>query len=266
MPSSLLTIRTIGIINWIGLRTLIGREIRRFMGVALQTLAAPVVTTVLFYTIFALAFGGEGRMMGEMPFLKFLAPGLIIMSMIQNAFTNTSSSLIISKIQKNIVDMLMPPLSSFELLIGLLVGGMVRGLMIGLIAVPVMAMIAPMDFTNIFIAILFGVLGTMMLSATGILAGLWADKFDEIAAVTNFVITPLAFLSGTFYSIKTLPPLWQTIAHFNPFFYMIDGFRTGFTGTSDSNIWLGAAALAIINIVLMMAVLWILRSGYKIKS
>lgn len=264
--SSHLPIRAIGPVNWIGLATLINREIRRFMGVYLQTLIAPVVTTVLFYTIFKLAFGGEGRMMESIPFLTFLAPGLIVMTMVQNAFTNTSSSLIIAKIQKNIVDMLMPPLTPLELLLGLLIGGVMRGLMIGALATIVMMVIAPITFHNIAITIIFAVLGTTLLSAVGILAGLYANKFDEIAAVTNFVITPLAFLSGTFYSIKTLPLIWQKIASFNPFFYMIDGFRAGFIGHADSNLAVGIIVLSVLNVILLSAVLWILHSGYKIKS
>jgi ABC-2 type transport system permease protein len=158
--SSHLKIRPIGLVNWVGLKTLIVREINRFITVSLQTLVAPVVTTVLFYTIFALAFGGEGRMMGDMPFLTFLAPGLVVMSMVQNAFTNTSSSLIIGKIQKNIVDLLMPPLSGLELLIGLILGGIIRGLMIGIIATIALSFIAPMAFDNLLISVGFAILGT----------------------------------------------------------------------------------------------------------
>lgn len=255
--SSQLSIRSIGAVNWIGLYTLISREIRRFLSVPLQAIFAPVVTIVLFYAIFALAFDGESRIVGDIPFLKFLASGLIIMSMIQNAFVNTSSSLIIAKIQKNIVDVLMPPLSSLELLTGLL---------IGVLAIPVMMLIAGISIDNPAIILVFAVLGTTMLSSIGVLGGLWVNKFDEIAGITNFVITPLAFLSGTFYSIKTLPALWQKLALFNPFFYIIDGFRAGFVGISDSNLWVGMAYLGAIDALLILGIYIMLKTGYKTKS
>lgn len=259
-------IRKMGRINKIGLYTIIMREIRRFLTVPLQALFAPVTTIILFYTIFALAFDGKERMVGDTPFLQFLACGLIIMSMIQNAFVNTSSSLIIAKIQKNIVDILMPPLTSAELLTGLLTGGIIRGLMIGCIAVPTMMLIAGIPVHNLFIILLFAILGTTMLSAIGIIGGLMADKFDEVAGVTNFVITPLAFLSGTFYSVTILPPLWQKLALFNPFFYIIDGFRSGFTGIADGNIMIGAGYLLTIDLVLCLVLLRMLETGYKTKS
>ena len=258
--------RVVGAVNWIGLLTLIKREVNRFTSIGLQTVVAPVVTSMMFYAIFALAFGGVSRQIGDVPFLHFLAPGLIMMSMVQNAFANTSSSLVIAKIQGNIVDILMPPLSSVELLIGLLAGGVARGLVIGVCAMAVMSLFVPMTLHSVPIIIAFAVLGTMMLSAVGIAAGIWAQKFDHIASVTNFVITPLTFLSGTFYSVQSLPGMWHVIATYNPFFYMIDGFRAGFIGHADGSIFVGLSVLCAVNILLIGLVLWMLRTGYKVKS
>jgi ABC-2 type transport system permease protein len=253
-------------INTTGLMTLAGKEIGRFMNVYTQTLLSPVVTTLLFFIVFALAFDGGSRMVGEVSYLVFLAPGLLMMTMAQNAFANTSSSLVISKVQGNIVDVLMPPLSPGELLAGYVIGGVVRGLMVG-----VTTWIAISVFVGIFlyslpVIIIFAVLGMFMLSLMGVAAGLWSEKFDHMAAVTNFFVTPMTFLSGTFYAVSTLPAEWQFIAHLNPFFYMIDGFRFGFTGYSDGNVMAGAAVLTGVNFLLALACYLMFRSGYKLKS
>ncbi len=253
-------------INRIGLYTLIWREVGRFVDVHTQTIIAPVVTTLLFYTIFALAFGGIARQIGDIPFLEFLAPGLIMMSMVQNAFTNTSSSLVIAKVQGNIVDFLMPPLSVGELFTGFVTGGIVRGLCVGAATCAAFSVFAPLQMHSPGVIILFALLGTMMLGSLGLAAGIWSEKFDHIAAVTNFVIMPLTFLSGTFYSVDALPEMWKAIAYFNPFFYMIDGFRSGFIGQADSHIGVGLAVLTAINIALALLSLWMLKAGYKIKS
>lgn len=253
-------------INRIGLYTLMEREISRFLSVSLQTLAAPMVTTLLYYAIFALAFGRGDRLVGEVPFLQFLAPGLIMMTMVQNAFTNTSSSLMLSKFQGNIVDVLMPPLSSFELFLGFITGGIVRGLAVGLVTGLTLSFFVTFDIHSWLVILAYALLGTMMLSTLGLATGINAEKYDHVAAVTNFVVTPLTFLSGTFYSIDVLPGIWRSLAFYNPFFYMIDGFRAGFIGQADSPVYLGLIVLTGANIALSALVLWMLESGYKLKS
>ena len=252
--------------NSIGLLTLMKREIERFLNVYLQTIIAPVITTLLFYTIFALAFGGVAREVNGVPFLQFLAPGLIMMTMVQNAFANTSSSIVISKVQGNIVDVLLPPLSDLELYIGFTAGSVARGLIVGTVTAIVMSLFVPVTLASWALVISFAILGTMMLGSLGLAAGIWSEKFDHIAAVTNFIVTPLTFLSGTFYSIESLPEMWRGLAHYNPFFYMIDGFRAGFIGQADSDPMLGIVVLISINIGLAVLIFWMLRTGYKIKS
>jgi ABC-2 type transport system permease protein len=261
-----LTPRRIRGVNRVGLWTMVYKEIGRFLSVYTQTITAPVITALLFFTIFALAFGGIAREMGDVPFLAFIAPGLVMMTMAQNAFANTSSSVVIAKVQGNIVDVLMPPLSPAELFLGYIAGGVARGLIVGAVGLFVISFFAPIGLYNPLAALGFAILGTMMLSAMGLAAGIWSEKFDHIAAVTNFAVTPLTFLSGTFYSLDRLPPFWQDVAHFNPFFYMIDGFRGGFVAQTDANIWIGFLFLAGMNTILMVLCLWMLRTGYKIKS
>lgn len=252
--------------NKIGLYTLIKREVGRYMAVYMQTIVAPVVTTLLFYTVFALAFGGVAREVNGVAFLQFLAPGLIMMTMVQNAFANTSSSLIISKVQGNIVDILMPPMSSLELLIGFLAGGVIRGLMVGAVTIVIVSIFVPLMISSVVQIIVFAFLGTMMLALLGIAAGVWAEKFDHMAAVTNFIITPMTFLSGTFYSVRSLPEMWHALALYNPFFYMIDGFRGGFIGQTDGSMFFGVGLLIVINLILALMILAMLKAGYKIKS
>ncbi len=253
-------------INKIGLVTLIKREVFRFLNVYTQTIIAPMVTTLMFYTVFALAFGGLERQIGGISFLAFLGPGLVMMTMVQNAFSNTSSSLVISKVQGNIIDVLMPPLSAMEVFIGFVTGAVLRGLMVGLCTTIVLSIFAPIQIHSVFAIIGFAVLGTYMLGSLGIAAGIWSEKFDHIAAVTNFIVTPMTFLPGTFYSVDALPGMWQSIAHFNPFFYMIDGFRYGFIGHADSNIYLGMCILLLCNIGLSILSYRMIKTGYKIKS
>ena len=258
--------RPIGAINWVGLATLIRKEIDRFMRVYLQTIAAPIVTTLLYYTIFALAFGGVAREVNGTPFLEFLAPGLIMMSMVQNAFANTSSSIVISKMQGTIIDILMPPLSNIEILIGYLAGGLVRGILVGITTGLAMAVFVDLSVANWGVVIAFAVLGNILLSAMGMATGIWSEKFDHMATITNFIITPLTFLSGTFYAIESLPAEWQAVAHYNPFFYMIDGFRAGFSGVADASITTGIGLLVVLNLALIGLILYLLQIGYKIKS
>lgn len=258
--------RQIGALNVIGLFTLFKREVGRFLSVYLQTIVAPVITTLLFYTVFALAFGGVAREVNGIAFLQFLAPGLIMMVMVQNAFANTSSSMVISKVQGNIVDVLMPPLSPLELYLGYSVGAVMRGLIVGVVTGSVMALFVPIHIYDIGLIIVYALLGTLLLGSLGLAAGIWSEKFDHIAAVTNFIVTPLTFLSGTFYSIDSLPEFWQGLAHYNPFFYMIDGFRSGFIGQGDGDPIIGIFVLLAINVMLAALSLWMLRTGYKIKQ
>jgi ABC-2 type transport system permease protein len=253
-------------LNLIGLRTLYLKEVRRFWKVGAQTILAPVITTLVFLAIFALAMHRAETMIGDLPFLRFLAPGLIMMAIVQNAFSNTSSSLVIAKIQGNIVDYLMPPLGAGELLLGMVMGGITRGVAVG-IAVW-LAMLPFVDLVPVhpLLVAYYVVASSLMLSLLGLLAGLWSDKFDQIAAVTNFVITPLSFLSGTFYSIEALPESLRWIAHANPFFYMIDGIRYAFTGHADGGIAVGFVVLLLVNVALWVLAYRLMRRGYKLKA
>ncbi len=251
--------------NAIGLWTLYMREVRRFMKVYTQTLMAPVVTTLLFLAVFTLALGKFRPDVHGVPFSEFLAPGLVMMAIAQNAFANTSSSIMIAKVQGNIVDTLMPPFSPLELVTGIAFGGVTRGVVVGLAVALAMTVVVGLSISNFFLIAYHALMASLMLSLLGIMGGIWADKFDHMAAVTNFVITPLAFLSGTFYSIDRLPPFGQTLAHLNPFFYMIDGFRSGFIGHADAAPWLGITVMAVINTVLWLTCMWMFRSGYKLK-
>jgi ABC-2 type transport system permease protein len=263
----LLKPREIKGINVVGLQTLIGKEIGRFINVYTQTVIAPMMTTLLFYAVFALAFGGIARTIGDgIPYMAFIAPGLIMMTMVQNSFANTSSSLVIAKVQGNIVDVLMPPLSALELFVGFVIGSIARGLTVGFAVGIVIHLVVGLTLHSLFFVVAFAVLGTMMLGTIGLAAGVWSEKFDHIAAVTNFVVTPLTFLSGTFYSITQLPPFWQNLAHYNPFFYMIDGFRYGFIGYSDGNVAIGLAVMIGMNVALSLLTYNMIKAGYKIKS
>ncbi|PZO84020.1 MAG: multidrug ABC transporter permease, partial [Micavibrio aeruginosavorus] len=242
--------REIPAINFIGLKTLIGKEVGRFLNVYSQTIIAPLVTTMLYYAVFALAFGGDARIVDGLPYMTFLAPGLIMMTMVQNAFANTSSSLIIAKIQGNIVDILMPPISPGEFFTGFLIGGVLRGLMVGVVCSLAVWAVVGIEIHALWAVVAYAVLGNALLAILGIAGGIWSDKFDHIAAVTNFIVTPMTFLSGTFYSAQQLPGFWQTLVHYNPFFYMIDGFRYGFTGHADGNLMVGLLLLSTLVLLL----------------
>ncbi|MGF1626935.1 MAG: ABC transporter permease [Alphaproteobacteria bacterium] len=259
-------LRSYGAINARGLWTLYLKEVRRFLKVFQQTVAAPVVTTLLFFAIFTLALGRTVEMVEGISFAAFLAPGLVMMAMVQNAFANTSSSLVIGKIQGNIVDVLMPPLAPWELTVGYALGGVSRGILVGLVTAGVMALLAPVAVHDAAAVVYFAVAACLMLSLLGVIGGIWSEKFEHMAAVTNFVVTPLTFLSGTFYSIERLPAFWQHVAFANPFFYMIDGFRYGFIGHADAPVWLGVAVLAAADILLMLAAWWMFRTGYRLKA
>ncbi len=258
--------RLIGAVNWTGLKTLYRKEVFRFLKVGTQTIAAPVVTTLLFYAIFALALGGMVRTAGGVPFLEFLAPGLIMMAMVQNAFANTSSSVMIAKIQGNIVDVLMPPISAAELALAYVGGGLTRGIVVGVVTFAAIIPVVPVGFHDGFFIAFHAIAASMMLALLGLIGGIWAEKFDHIGAVTNFVVTPLAFLSGTFYTIERLPPVWVAIAHANPFFYMIDGFRYGFIGHADGSLAAGIVVLVAVNLGLWLLALRMLATGYRLKA
>jgi ABC-2 type transport system permease protein len=263
-----LSVRIMGRVNWIGFWTLLVKEVRRFVKVYMQTIVAPMSTALLFYLVFSLAMGGTAaaRTVGQVPFFNFLAPGLIMMAMSQNAFANTSSSVMISKVQGNIVDLLMTPISPVEMAVAWVLGGVIRGLVVGAATAAVIDLFLPVRVADFGAALLFGVEGTMMLSLLGVIGAIWADKFDHIAAVTNFIVTPLTFLSGTFYSVDRFPPSLKAITHFNPFFYMIDGFRYGFIGHADAPLWHGFAVLTVGNVLLWAITLRMLVTGYKLKS
>ena len=255
-------------INTMGLWTLYSKEVRRFFKVQMQTVWAPAITTLLFLVIFTVALGRSGRTLLGVPFVAFLAPGLIIMGMIQNAFANTSSSVLMGKMQGTIIDVLMPPLSTAELLAGYIAGGVTRAILVGL-AVYLAMLLAPnvpVDIAHPWAVAAFGLMGSCLLALLGILTGLWAEKFDHAATVTNFVVQPLSLLSGTFYTLDRLGGVWQTLSHANPFFFMIDGFRYGFIGVADSNVLLGAVVLLSLNLLLAGLCYWMLETGWRIKS
>jgi len=258
-------VRRFGRMNWRGLWTLIGRETQRFMKVWSQTLAAPLVTAGLFLAVFALAIGpNRGPVMG-VPFIQFLAPGILMMTVMQNAFANTSSSIMVSKVQGNIVDTLMPPLSEFELVLGYALGGLLRGVFVGVAVALALWLVLGVVPAHPLWALVFLVLGSLFLGALGIIGAILAEKFDQIAAITNFVVVPLSFLSGTFYALESMPGWLQTVSHLNPVFYLIDGARFGFIGTSDSSPWLGlAVCTAATAAVLAQAWHWF-RIGYRLK-
>ena len=256
--------RRFGRVNWLGLRTLAAREIMRFMAVWQQTVFAPLMTAGLFVVVFALALGGDRQVMG-MPYLAFLAPGILMMSVIQNAFANTSSSIISAKMQGNIVDTLMPPLSAAEILSGYLIGSVARSGLVALVIGTGMALLLGRLPAHPVWAGAFVLLGALLMGGLGMIAGIVAQKFDQMAVITNFVVTPLSFLSGTFYSIEALPPFFRAISHANPIFYLIDGARYGFTGISDANPALGLIICAIAVGAILALCWWLLRSGYRMK-
>jgi ABC-2 type transport system permease protein len=252
--------------NWLGLRTLLEREVRRFIKVSAQTLIAPLITTILYISVFALAMGGRGAPIGGIPYIEFLAPGLIMMGVINNAFQNASSSLIIAKVQGNSVDFLMPPLSALELTIAFIGGAAARGIIVGLASLVAVAPFADVTPDHWWAVVLFIVAASVIFGAMGLLGGIWADKFDHLAAVTNFIITPLTFLSGTFYSVNALPAPIREVAHWNPVFLLIDGFRYGFIGHADGPILLAVFVSIGLAAALSTACWALIRSGWRLKA
>ena len=242
-------------LNLIGLWTLYQKEVRRFLKVPGQTLAAPVVTTLMFLLIFSLALGRSGRVIEGLPFLEFLAPGLVMMAVI-----------LIGKIQGNIVDVLMPPLRPAELMFGIVAGGVTRGLLVAVVVTLAMLPAVSLGIAHPLLVLYYALSGSLMLALLGLLGGIWAERFDQMAAVTNFVVMPLSFLSGTFYSIAQLPGPFLLAAHLNPFFYLIDGLRFGFTGHADGSIVIGALAVAAVNAGLWLLAHALVARGYRLKA
>jgi ABC-2 type transport system permease protein len=256
----------LGPVNWIGFWTLYTKEVRRFLKVWLQTIAAPVISTLIFMAIFVLAIGKTRGDMAGVPFTDFLLPGLVMMTILQNGFANSSSSLVIAKMQGNIIDVLMPPLSSWELSLAFVGGGATRGLLVGGVVATVLLTVSPIEVQQPLVAMAFMLEAALMMSSIGVLTGIWAEKFDQTSVITNFIVTPLSFLSGTFYSIDHLPESVQWFAHINPFFYMIDGFRGAMIGVSWGHVGYYLLVLTAMNVVLLWCVQYLFRIGYKIKS
>jgi ABC-2 type transport system permease protein len=253
--------------NPIGLKTLYLREVRRFFKVAVQTVLSPVVSTLMFMMVFAMAFGGGDRplVMGA-AYSDFLAPGLVMMSILNNAFQNSSSSLSIAKMQGNSVDFLMPPLSAWELTAAFIGGAATRGLVVGAVSSLCVLPFAHVWPAHWWAVLYFSVMASLMMGAIGLLGGIWAEKFDQLAAVTNFIITPLSFLSGTFYSVDKLPEPFRSLSHANPFFYLIDGFRYGYIGQADGDLLTGVLVSAALTGALALICRQVLASGYRLKS
>jgi ABC-2 type transport system permease protein len=258
-------VRAIGPVNWLGLWTLYSKEVQRFISVWGQTIGAPVMTTLLFLAIFSLALGRAVKTVGGVAFMEYLAPGLIMMAIIQNAFANTSSSIIGAKMQGSYVDVMMAPLTPSELTLGYALGGVTRGILVAIAVAAAMAVFVPLKLSSPAYLLFFGLSASLMLSLLGMIAGIWAVKHDHISLVTNFIITPCAFLSGTFYSIDRLPGMWNTLARLDPFFYMIDGFRYAFIGHADGSLTTGIMVMIGGNIVLWVAVHMMIASGYRVK-
>ena len=249
-----------------GTRTLLYKEVLRFWKVGFQTVAAPVLTAMMYLLIFGHVLSDRVQVFGGVPYTSFLIPGLVMMSVLQNAFANSSSSLVQSKITGNLVFLLVTPLSHWAWFVAYVGASVVRGLVVGTGVFAVTVWFAPAHFVEPWWIVIFAVLGAGMLGSLGLIAGLWAEKFDQTAAFQNFLIMPMTFLSGVFYSVKSLPGFWQGLSHANPFFYMIDGFRRGFFGVSDVSPWLSLAVVGTSFSVVAAIAVRLLASGYKLRS
>ena len=253
-------------VNWMGLQTLYQREILRFWKVAFQTLLSPVVTTLLYMMVFVVAMRGARPAVGGVSFAQFVGPGLIMMSILNNAFANSSSSLVQAKLMGTAVDFLTPPLSPAELSVGFTAGAVTRGLLVGLVTTLTVWPFSRFGVAHIWAVLYFSLMSSVVLALVGVVTGLWAEKFDHLASVTNFIVTPMTFLSGTFYSVNRLPAPFNALSKFNPFFYMIDGFRYGFIGHADGSVAIGAIYCAALALILSVVVLVIFRTGWRLKS
>ena len=249
-----------------GWQALFYKEILRFWKVGFQTVAAPVMTAMLYLLIFGHVLEDRVKVYDQISYTAFLFPGLVMMSVLQNAFANSSSSLIQSKMMGNLVFLLLTPLNHWSWFFAYVGSSVVRGLAVGLGVFVVTGWFTPLSFVSPQWIVLFAIMGATMLGSMGVIAGLWAEKFDQMAAFQNFIIMPMTFLSGVFYSIHSLPPFWQTLSHFNPFFYMIDGFRYGFFGVSDVSPWLSLAVVGSCTVLISATALHLLRIGFKIRG
>jgi ABC-2 type transport system permease protein len=249
-----------------GWQTLLYKEVLRFWKVAFQTIAGPVLTAMLYLLIFGHALEAHVKVYDQVSYTAFLVPGLAMMSLLQNAFANSSSSLIMSKVMGNLVFILLTPLSYWHWFVAYVGAAVVRGLVVGFGVYAIASFFTQISFAQPLFILLFAVMGAAMMGTLGLIAGLWAEKFDQLAAFQNFVVMPMTFLSGVFYSIHSLPPFWQLVSHCNPFFYMIDGLRYGFFGVSDVSPWLSLAVVGNSMLLVFAIALYLLRTGYKIRS
>ena len=254
-----------GLVNWVGFWTLYKKEVLRFLIVVVQTVISPLVTSLLFLLVLSLAIGNESGEVLGFPFITFLAPGLIAMQVIQQASAHSSSSIMIGKIQGNIVDILYAPLTAGEVTLAINLAACTRSVIIALVSIIVFYFIIDLQFYNFFYIFVFTFLGAFILSSIGIIIGLWSEKFDHMASATNFIIVPLSFLSGTFYSIDRLPDVLKNISEWNPFFYIIDGFRYGFLGTADGSTQFGLFYLILLSFLVWFTAYILFKRGYKIK-
>tara|TARA_Y100000590_G_C15732679_1_gene1017579 strand:+ start:3246 stop:4016 length:771 start_codon:yes stop_codon:yes gene_type:complete len=252
--------------KYIPLWSLFYKEVRRFLKVGMQTVLGPVISSLLFLAVFSLALGRTIETINGVNFVNFIAPGLIMMTILQNAFYNSSSSIGQSKFQGTIIDVLMSPLSNLELTIGYIGASIVRGLICGFVTFIVILFFVSVNIHSYLALFFYAIMGSIMMGSLGTMIGIWADKWDQQQGITNFIVLPLTFLSGTFYSISRLPEFWKNLAAFNPFFYNIDGFRYAFIGKSDSSLVVGSITLMIINFILIFLCYLMFRSGYKLKS
>jgi ABC-2 type transport system permease protein len=252
-------------VSFKGATTLFHKEVLRFWKVSVQTVAAPVLTAVLYLLIFGHVLEGRVKVFDQVSYTSFLIPGLVMMSVLQNAFANTSSSLIQSKITGNLVFLLLAPLSHWAWFVAYVGASVVRGVAVGAGVFVVTWWFAPSGFAQPLWIVIFGLMGAALMGTLGLIAGLWAEKFDQIAAFQNFIVMPMTFLSGVFYSVHSLPAFWRSVSHLNPFFYMIDGFRHGFFGVSDVSPWLSLGVVGTSLALLCIACLQLLRSGYKLR-
>jgi len=265
-PVPILVPRPLGSFNRLGLMTLIAKEIERFLKAYAQTIVAPVISTVLFFSVFTFVLGGNQRVAGNASFLTFLVPGLIMMTTAQNAFMNTSGSLVLSKLQGNIVDILMAPLSPFELTIGYMAGGIARGVLTGAILVAGFSLFADLKIYSLFFVLYYAIAGSMTFALIGVIGGIWAEKFDQVITVHSFIVLPATFLSGAFYTIDKIPEKWRFLCRLNPVFYMTDGFRYGFIGVADKTLAFGLAIVFVVNLGLLGITYCLFESGYKLKA
>jgi ABC-2 type transport system permease protein len=253
-------------VNWIGVATLYQREVKRFWKVGMQTVMAPVVTTLLYMLVFVVAIGSGRQMLPGVDFAHFVGPGLIMMAILNNAFANSSSSILQAKMMGLTPDFLTPPLTSVELSAAFAAGAMTRGIFVGFVTAVAVWFFTRFHVEHWWAVVYFGLGAAAMLGFLGIFTGLWAEKFDHLAAVTNFLIMPLTFLSGTFYLVDRLPEPFHTLSHWNPFFYMIDGFRYGFLGVADGSLVIGVVVVGALNVILAVAGWALFHTGYRLKS